>query len=85
MQAICMPRQMPKNGTPRSRAKRTAGDLAFAAALAEPARHQNAVHRLQLRGDAGVLLLEISASIQRMLTLTRLAMPPWTSASFSDL
>ncbi len=26
-----------------------------------------------------------SASSQRMLTLTRLAMPPWTSASFSDL
>ena len=58
MQAICMPRQMPKNGTSRSRAKRTRGDLALAAALAEPAGDEDAVQRLELGGEVGVVLLE---------------------------
>ena len=38
-----MPRQMPKNGMPRSRAKRIGLDLAFDAALAEAAGHEDAV------------------------------------------
>ena len=47
---------MPKNGTLRSRANFTALDLAFGAALAEAARHQNAVDILQ--EDRGVVALE---------------------------
>ena len=43
MTAICMPRQMPRNGMPRSRAKRVARDLALDAAAAEAAGHQDAV------------------------------------------
>ena len=58
MQAICMPRQMPKNGTLRSRAKRDAGDLALRPALAEPAGHEDAVHRLEPRGDFGGIAFE---------------------------
>ena len=42
--AICMPKQMPKNGTLFSRAKRTASILPWRAALAEAAGHQDAVH-----------------------------------------
>ena len=59
-------------------------DLAFRAALAEAARHQNAVHVLQ---DAAPdrRFSKISLSIQSRLTRTRLAMPPWVSASVSDL
>ena len=61
------------------------GDLAFRAALAEPAGHQDAVHRLERAAISASSCSKISASIQRMLTFTRLAMPPWTSASLSDL
>ena len=53
--AICMPKQMPKNGTLRSRAKRAAVDLALGAALAEAARHQDAVHVLELLDRVVVL------------------------------
>ena len=35
-----------------------AGDLAFRAALAEPAGHEDRVHRLELRGDLRIVLLE---------------------------
>ena len=63
-----------------------AGDLALRAALAERAGDEDRVARLELRGDlASSSPSNSSASIQRMLTLTRLAMPPWTSASLSDL
>ena len=47
MTAICMPKQMPKYGTWRSRANCAALDLSFGAALAEAARHQNAVDVLE--------------------------------------
>ena len=58
MQAICMPRQMPKKGTSRSRAKWTRGDLALAAALAEAAGDEDGVHRLERGGDLGLGMLE---------------------------
>jgi hypothetical protein len=61
------------------------GDLALAAALAEAAGDEDGVERLEGGGDLGVGMLEQFASSQRMLTLTRLARPPWTSASVSDL
>src|SRR5690606_15926172 len=35
-----------------------AGDLAFRSALAEAARHEDRVHRLELRGDFRIVLLE---------------------------
>ena len=41
--AHCIPRQMPKNGMPRSRAKRMASTLPFDPALAEAAGHKHAV------------------------------------------
>ena len=47
MTAICMPKQMPKYGTCRSR-KTHRLDLAFGAALAEAARHQDRVHPFKL-------------------------------------
>ena len=50
-----MPKQMPKNGTWRSRAKRTASILPSRAALAEAAGHQDAVHALQPRHRVGLL------------------------------
>ena len=53
-----MPRQMPKKGTSRSRANLTDGDLALAAALAEAAGDEDAVQRLELGGEVGVLMLE---------------------------
>ena len=53
-QAICMPKQMPKNGTLRSRAKRIACDLALRAALAEGAGHEDGVQRLEPGGDIAV-------------------------------
>jgi len=51
-----MPKQIPKYGTWRSRANCAAADLAFRAALSEPARHQNAVDVLQERRR--ILVLE---------------------------
>src|SRR6185295_16823141 len=48
MTAICMPKQMPKYGTSRARELRRA-DLAFGAALAEAAGHQDAVDVLEER------------------------------------
>ena len=58
-------------------------DLAFGAALAEAAGHQDAVDVFEMR--LGSLPSNSSASSQSMLTLTPLAMPPWASASISDL
>jgi hypothetical protein len=55
MQAICMPKQMPKYGTLRSRANLAARILP-SAALAETARHQDAMHLFQ--PGRGVFLLE---------------------------
>ena len=54
--AICMPKQMPKYGTLRVAREGDGVDLAFRAALAEAARHQDAVHPLQI--GRRVLLLE---------------------------
>ena len=59
-------------------------DLALGAALAEAAGHQDAVDVLQERRAASSRS-KISLSIQSRLTLTLLAMPPWVSASISDL
>jgi hypothetical protein len=85
MQAICMPRQMPKKGTLRSRAKRTLAILP-----SEPRSPNPPGTRIACIGSSSAAIAEsscskISASIQRILTRTRLAMPPWTSASLSDL
>ena len=82
--AICMPKQMPKYGTLRSRANFGGEDLALRAARAEAARHQNAMHVFEMRRRDRPLS-KISLSIQSSLTRTRLAMPPWVSASISDL
>jgi hypothetical protein len=81
--AICMPKQMPKYGTLRCGRSRPP-DLALRAALAEAARHQDAVDMLEDKG-AGSSFSKISDSIHSRLTLTLLAMPPWVSASISDL
>ena len=59
-------------------------DLALRAALAEAARHQYAVHAVRDRARDRSFS-KISDSIHSTLTFTLLAMPPWTSASFSDL
>ena len=48
MQAICMPKQMPKYGTPLRRANLRGLDLAGRAALAETAGHQDAVDVLEI-------------------------------------
>jgi hypothetical protein len=56
-----MPKQMPKYGTLRSRAKRPR-DLAFRAALAEAAGHQDAVHA---RAGDGSSRSKISARSSR--------------------
>ena len=50
-----MPKQMPKNGTRRSRAKLHGGDLALGAALAEAAGDQDAVHPLEPLDGMGLL------------------------------
>ena len=42
--AHCMPRQMPKKGMPRLAGEADGVDLALDAPLAEPARHEDAVH-----------------------------------------
>ena len=54
--AICMPKQMPKYGTCRSRANCAARIFALGAALAEAARHQDAVDMFEERRR--VLVLE---------------------------
>ena len=51
-----MPRQMPRYGILFSRAKRTACDLAFDAALAEAARHEDRVHAVSA---CGAVLLDV--------------------------
>jgi hypothetical protein len=56
------------------------GDLALRAALAEAAGDEDGVARLELGAISASACSNNSASSQRMLTLTRLAMPPWTSA-----
>ena len=86
MQAICIPKQMPKYGMSRSRAKRTA------AILPSAPRSPNAPGtRIAWHGSSRAAISPASprsnssASIQSTLTRTRLAIPPWTSASPSDL
>ena len=81
--AICMPKQMPKNGTLLLAREPHRLDLARRAALAEAAGHQDAVHVLQPVHRAGCS--KISLSTQSSCTFTRLAMPPCASASASDL
>ena len=56
-------------------------DLSLRAALAESAGHEDRIQGLELGDDVRLRMLEISASIHSMLTLVRLAMPPWTRAS----
>ena len=58
MQAICMPRQMPKNGMLRSRAKRTLAILPSEPRSPNPPGTRIAVHRLELSGDLRIVLLE---------------------------
>ncbi len=78
--AICMPKQMPKYALCAAREARRV-DLAFRAAPAEAARHQDAMHAEMLHG---IPRSKISESIQLSLTRTLLAMPPWRRASARD-
>ena len=81
--AICMPKQMPKYGTLRSRANCAARILPSAPRWPKPPGT-----RMPLtcsRNGAGSSFSNTSDSIQSRLTLTLLAMPPWDSASISDL
>ena len=82
--AICMPKQMPKYGTLRSRAKVAAWILPSVPRSPNPPGTRmpctcsRCAHRVAALEDLGV-------SIQSRLTLTLLAMPPCVSASESDL
>ena len=83
MQAICMPKQMPKYGTLRSRA-----NLAARILPSEPRSPKPPGTRMPCtfsRNGAGSSFSKISDSIQSSLTRTLLAMPPCDSASISDL
>ena len=81
--AICMPKQMPKYGTLRSRAKRAARILPSAPRWPKPPGTR--MPWMPSRNGAGSSLSKTSLSIQSRLTFTWLAMPPWCSASMSDL
>jgi hypothetical protein len=59
-------------------------DLAGRAALAEAAGHEDAVHAVE-PADTSSLLLEDLAVHPVQLDRMLCAMPPWASASFSDL
>ena len=59
-------------------------DLAFRAALAEAAGHENAVHIFEIAAP-DPRVSNTSLSIQSSLTFTLLAMPPCVSASFERL
>ena len=81
--AICMPKQMPKYGTLRSRANSAAWILP-----SEPRSPKPPGTRMPWtfsRYGDGSSFSKTSDSIHSSLTLTRLAMPPWYSASISDL
>ena len=81
--AICMPKQIPKYGTCRSRANCAARILPSAPRWPKPPGT-----RMPLtcsRKGAGSSRSNTSLSIQSRLTRTLLAMPPWESASISDL
>ncbi len=81
--AICMPKQMPKNGTRCSRANRTASILPSVPRSPKPPGTRmpcTPSSRAMAFGRSNTWL-----STQSRCTRTRLAMPPWASASFSDL
>ena len=67
--AICMPRQMPKNGTLLLARVADGVDLPLDAAAAEAGRHQDAVHLRQQRGRAapldllGVDVVQVDAAV----------------------
>ena len=68
--AICMPRQMPRKGTPLLAGVAGRGDLALDAAAAEAARHQDAVGLAQQALEVGRLGvdpvdLELDAVVDR--------------------
>ena len=81
--AICMPKQMPKYGTWRSRANCAA--RIFPSAPRWPKPPGTRMPLTCSRNGAGSSFSNTSDSIQSRLTLTLLAMPPWDSASVSDL
>ena len=83
--AICMPRQMPKNGTSRSRANLTAAIFP-----SEPRSPNPPGTKMAFIGSSAVAMSSSdcsnnSASIHLMLTLTRLDKPPCVKASLRDL
>ncbi len=82
--AICMPKQMPKKGILRSRAKRTASILPSVPRSPKPPGTRMPLTFSSL-ATASVSLSKISLSTQSRLTFTLWAMPPCVSASASDL
>ena len=81
MIAVCMPRQMPKNGSAVLARVADRLDHAFDAAHAEAARHEEPVDVARGSARRARDREKSSLDIHWMSTPTSLAMPPWMSAS----
>ena len=83
MAAICKPRQMPKKGTLRSRAYFTAAILPSVPRMPNPpgTRMASACWSSVSAPSCSIWVESMKSSETR----ESLAIPPWTSASFSDL
>ena len=84
MTATCIPRQMPKNGSPRSRAQRIASTMPSTPRTPNPPGTSSPCTG---PNNSAARSAEVNRSleIQRMSTPTSLAMPPWISASWTLL
>ena len=79
MTAICMPKQMPKNGTRRSRANRTAAIMPGVPRSPNPPGTRMPLTPSSRDTASGCSNTWLST--QSSTTRTRLATPPWVSAS----
>ncbi len=82
MMATCMPRQMPRNGSPGLARGADGLHHALDAADAESARHEQPVVAGEQLAWRRSLTVNRSLESQATSTPTSLAMPPWTSASW---